>query len=175
MASRGKTVAALTFWCFVAWMALTATLTIESIAAGLVVSLLIAWSLAVLGPVVPPWRVLSMLRLSPFVAYRVLRANIALARRIWTPSLPLATGMVIVPTRFGDEGRVAAVGIVSSLIVDNQIVDLDRSRRELVYHCISVPADGRRYDEINGPLERRIAALTHDTDSANGGDGGGDD
>ncbi|MFD7160514.1 Na+/H+ antiporter subunit E [Kribbella sp. NPDC059898] len=164
MAVNWRTVGALTFWCFVAWLALTALLTVESVLAGLGVSLLVAWSLVRLGPVVRPWRVVSMVRLTAFVAYQVLLANISLARRIWTPSLPLETGMVIVPTRFGDESRVAAVGIVSSLIVDNQIVDLDRSRHQLVYHCIAVPAEGHRYDEINGPLERRITALA-------GGDG----
>ncbi|MFF0267181.1 Na+/H+ antiporter subunit E [Kribbella sp. NPDC004536] len=189
MARRATTVGALTFWCFLIWLALTGLLTVEAVAVGLGVSLLVAWSLAPLGPVARPWRMVSMLRLTGFVAYKVVRANFSLARRIWTPSLPLATGMVIVRTRFGDEGRVAAVGIVSSLIVDNQIVDLDRSRHELVYHCIAVPAEGRRYDEINGPLERRIAALTRagdangtpgtpgnaaggGNDGAGGGDGG---
>ncbi|MFD7160445.1 Na+/H+ antiporter subunit E [Kribbella sp. NPDC059898] len=106
----------------------------------------------------------AILRLTGATVLQVVRANLVLARRIWTPSLPLATGIVAVPTRFGDEGRVGAVGIVSSLIVDNQIVDIDLSRRELAYHCIVVPPAGKRYDAINGPLERRIAALTGSDD-----------
>ncbi|HZX07608.1 Na+/H+ antiporter subunit E [Kribbella sp.] len=156
MSSRWRTAGALTFWCFVVWLGLTATFTVESIVVGLVVSILVGWLLAPLGPAAPPWRVLVALRLAPFVVYKVVRANVSLARRIWTPSLPLATGMVVVRTGFGDEDRIAAVGIVSSLIVDNQIIDMDSSRRELVYHCVAVPAEGRRYDEINGPLERRM-------------------
>lgn len=164
MVRRATAAGALAFWCFLAWLLLTGSPTAETIAFGLVVSLLVAFVLAPLGPVVSPWRVLSRVRLAGFVFSKVLRANISLARRIWTPALPLATGMVIVPTRFGDEGRVAAVGIVSSLIVDNQIIDLDLVRRELVYHCVAVPAEGRRYDEINGPLERRIDASAGDHD-----------
>ncbi|GAA1121588.1 hypothetical protein GCM10009630_19340 [Kribbella jejuensis] len=160
MARRATTVGVLTFWCFLVWLALTSLLTVESLVTGSVVSLLVAWSLAPLGSVVRPWRALSMLRLAGFVAFKVLRANLSLARRIWTLSLPLATGMVIVPTRFEDESRVAAVGIISSLIVDNQLIDLDRSRRELLYHCVAVPAAGWRYGEIIGPLEHRIDART---------------
>lgn len=164
MSTRTRAAGALTFWCFLVWLLLTAPPTVESATVGLVLSLLLAWSLAPLGSVARPWRALQALRLAPFVACKVLRANIGLARRIWTPSLPLATGMVVVRTRFGDEGRVAAVGIVSSLIVDNQIIDLDRSRRELAYHCIAVAPEDRRYDAVIGPLERRIAALTGDRD-----------
>lgn len=164
MTTRTKTVGALTFWCYLVWLLLTSPSTVESAAIGLVVSLLIAGSLVPLGSVVPPWRAVRMLRLVPFVAYKILRANLSLARRIWTPSLPLATGVVVVRSRFGDADRVAAVGIVSSLIVDNQIIDLDRSRRELAYHCIAVPPRDRRYEDIIGPLERRIAALTGDRD-----------
>jgi multicomponent Na+:H+ antiporter subunit E len=166
MTRRATTVVALAIWCFIAWSALIWTPTVESSIAGAALSVLVAWLLASLGPVVRPWRMLmpgrlpAIVRLTGWVATQVVRANVRLARRIWTPSLPLATGVVVVPTRFADEGRVGAVGIISSLVVDNQIIDLDRSRRELVYHCIVVPAPGRGYEQINGPLERRIAALT---------------
>jgi multicomponent Na+:H+ antiporter subunit E len=166
MARRASTIAALAVWGFVAWTALIWTPTVESSIAGAAVCLLVAWPLASLGAVIRPWRMLTprrllaIIRLAGLIATQVVRANVRLARRIWTPSLPLATGVVVVPTRFEDEGRVGAVGIISSLVVDNQIIDLDRSRHELVYHCIVVPGAGRGYELINGPLERRIAALT---------------
>ncbi|MGZ0146057.1 Na+/H+ antiporter subunit E [Kribbella sp. WER1] len=170
MARRAGTAGALIVWGLLVWTALTWTVTVEFVIVGVVLSVLVTWAMAGLGPVVRPWRILvprtlwAAIRLAVFVAVRVLLANLSLARRIWSPSLPLATGMVIVRTRFSDAGRVGAVGIVSSLIVDNQIVDVDLSRRELVYHCIAVPREGQRYDRINGPLERRIAALTGDRD-----------
>jgi multicomponent Na+:H+ antiporter subunit E len=53
---------------------------------------------------------------------------------------------------------VTAVALISSLIVDNQIVDLDRSRAELQYHAVwidSTETDANRA-VINGPLEARL-------------------
>src|SRR5205814_789937 len=72
MARRGNTIAALAGWGFVAWAALLWTQTIESSIVGVAVSLLVAWSLAPLGPVARPWRlleprrILSLVRLTAF-------------------------------------------------------------------------------------------------------------
>ncbi|MGH9098983.1 MAG: Na+/H+ antiporter subunit E, partial [Acidimicrobiales bacterium] len=89
---------------------------------------------------------------------RVVRANCSLARRIWLPSLPLRSGMVVVPTAMRSEGGLAAVGVVTSVIVDNQIVDLDVARHELQYHAVFVEPGGPQENRavVNGPIEDRL-------------------
>lgn len=157
---------ALALWCYAAWVLLTWTLTLEQLVVGAVVALLAALALVDSGDVAPPWQLLSPRRLLASVrmlvecAARILVANAQLARRVWLPQPPLATGMVKVPTRMRSEGELAAVGLVSSLIVENQIVDTDRERSELLYHAVEVPDGGAQaaYDEINGPVERLVAA-----------------
>ncbi len=89
-------------------------------------------------------------------------ANLKLSRLILTPSLPLRSGMVIVPTAARSDGGLAAVGLITSLIVDNQIVDVDRARHLLQYHAVCVPEGGREQarEAINGPVERMLEPLT---------------
>jgi len=89
------------------------------------------------------------------------RANVELACRIWAPSRPLSSGMVIVPTHARSPGALTAVGLLSSLIVDNQIVDVDRRRHQLQYHAVVVPAGGprERRAAVNGPIERMLERL----------------
>jgi multicomponent Na+:H+ antiporter subunit E len=158
----------LLLWCLMTWLLLAWTVTVESLLVGAVVAGLVSLSLARLGPVVPPWRLLARRRfiaigrLIATVAALVLRANVRLAWRVWSPHLPLATGMVVVPTRLRGEGAQAAVALITSLVVDNQLVDLDRSRHELLYHCLVVPPVERRYDEISGAVEHRLVVLADD-------------
>ena len=53
------------------------------------------------------------------------------------------------------------MGLISSLIVDNQIVDLDRRHHLLQYHAVAVPEGGpaKRRAAINGPVERMLKPL----------------
>lgn len=66
--------------------------------------------------------------------------------------------MVVVPSRLGSVGGLAAVGVLTSLIADNQLVDLDRRRRELQYHTVAMPVGGERAARaaINDPVERLL-------------------
>jgi multicomponent Na+:H+ antiporter subunit E len=120
-----------------------------------------------MGPVAAPWlmlqprRFLAGARLLLDSLVRIGYANVLLAVRIWRPSRPLRSGMVVVPTRMGGDAELGALGLITSLIVDNQVVDVDRSRRELQLHAISVPQPPtveakRRAIE---PTERRLAVL----------------
>lgn len=155
-------VLALACWAMVVWVLLTWTRTLEQIAVGAAVSVAVAVVLAPLGAVAGPWRLLDprvaarVLGIALVALWRVVGANVSLARRIWSPSLPLRSGMVIVPSTQRSELGLTVVGIVSSLIVDNQLVDVDRSRGRLLYHAVDVPprdpAEAR--EGINGPLER---------------------
>ena len=52
----------------------------------------------------------------------------------------------------------ATVGLLSSLVVDNQVVDVDPSRSEMLYHCVRVPPeDVDAYELVNGPVERLVS------------------
>jgi multicomponent Na+:H+ antiporter subunit E len=154
-------VAGLTCWAFLVWVLLTWTLTVEQVIFGAVVALAVAVALAPLGDVAGPWRLLRPRALAGgmwlliVAAGRIFLANLRLSRRIWDPRRPLASGMVIAPTGERTDWGLAAVGVISSLIVDNQIVDLDARAHELQYHAVAVPQGGadKVYEEVNGPVE----------------------
>lgn len=158
----------LTIWCYAVWVLLTWTRTAEQLLTGLAVALVVAAFLTALGAVAAPWALLDPRRLAALArfagsaSWRVVVANVQLSQRIWAPSRPLRTGMVIVPTLARTDGELATVGLVTSLIVDNQIVDLDRDRHQLQYHAVDVPpADPQQARaEINEPVERFLPAIT---------------
>jgi multicomponent Na+:H+ antiporter subunit E len=163
-------VVALFCWTYLVWVLLTWTLTLEVQLFGAGFALAIALALAPLGEVAAPWQLLRPRRLGSAVmlllsaAGRIVVANLRLSRLIWHPGLrrpggPLRSGMVIVPTRYESAGQLTAVGLITSLIVDNQITDADRSRQELQYHAVVVPDGGPRQarKEINEPVERWLA------------------
>lgn len=163
-ARRVLDTAGLAAWCLLVWILLTWTATLEQAVFGVAISIVVAALLAPLGPVVPPWRLpapatarAAVLLLVTSVA-RVVVANVRLAARIWAPSRPLRSGMVIVPTRQRSVAGLTIVGLLTSVVVDNQLVDLDRRRRELVYHAVDVPEGGpeQAYAEINEPVERYL-------------------
>lgn len=66
--------------------------------------------------------------------------------------------MIIVPTKATSDGELAAIGVLTSLVVDNQLVDLDRSEHVLQYHAMAVPKGSPR-DTVNGPIENRVIAV----------------
>jgi multicomponent Na+:H+ antiporter subunit E len=170
MRERVRRFAALWIWSAAVWMLLTWTATAEQLVFGAALSTAVAFALTPLGAVAAPWQLftpkhfIGAVRLMFGSLMRIVRANVSLTRRIWSPSLPLRSGMIIVPTTMRSDGELAAVGLISSLIVDNQIVDLDRSRRELQYHAVAVPegTPEERVAAVNGPIEERIVTLSRD-------------
>jgi multicomponent Na+:H+ antiporter subunit E len=148
-------------WGYLVWALLTWTLTIEQALFGALIAAAVAVALAPLGAVAGPWRLLRPRALAGAAwlliaaAGRVLLANLRLSRRIWDPRRPLASGMVITPTRERQDWGLTAVGVISSLIVDNQITDLDPHAHELQYHAVAVPEGDkeRAREQINGPVE----------------------
>jgi multicomponent Na+:H+ antiporter subunit E len=153
--------AALFVWCYGFWLLLTWTNTTEQFVFGAMLALAVALSMAPLGPVARPWRLLDPRRFAAVVtlfavaAGRIVKANLSLARRIWSPSRPLSSGMLIIRTDARTDGELAAIGLITSLIVDNQIADLDRSENELQYHTVAVP-DGDPRAEITAPVEQLV-------------------
>lgn len=154
-------------WGYAAWLLLTWTATAEQLLVGAGIALALALTTAPLGDVVRPWALLDPRRLGPALALvavslvRIVRANLSLARRIWSPSRPLASGMVVIPAGVRSDGALGTLGLVTSLIVDNQIVDLDRDRGELQYHAVAVPAGtpAERAEAILEPMQRLVAGV----------------
>lgn len=159
-----RRIIALACWAYLVWVIVTWTLTVEQVVVGAAVSVAVAAALAPLGGVAAPWRLLSprimagVVRLAVVSAGRIFVANLRLARRIWSPGRPVHSGMVIAATRQRSEGGLAATGILTSVIVDNQLVDVDRSRGELQYHAVSVPGGDPEQvaGVINAPAERLL-------------------
>jgi multicomponent Na+:H+ antiporter subunit E len=159
-------------WSFLTWIILTWTRTVEQLLFGAVVALMVAVALAPLGGALGPWwffrpcRLVGCIRLVLVTASRVVVANLKLSARIWNPRLPLTSGMIIVATHERSDGGLAAVGLISSLVVDNQIVDLDRRARHLQYHAVAVPEGSRREarNHVNGPVEALLRPLEADRD-----------
>jgi multicomponent Na+:H+ antiporter subunit E len=158
-----RTRLALWAWATIAWIVLTWSRSVQLLVVGAVVAGLVAAALAPLGNVAAPWAALRPRRLAGLAvivgssAVRVVKANLVLAWRIWNPRRPIRSGMLVIPTGVETGGGLAALGIVSSLIVDNQLVDLEPGR--LHYHAIWVsttdPEEARRV--VLGRLDRDIA------------------
>jgi multicomponent Na+:H+ antiporter subunit E len=162
-----RRLAALTAWGYLMWVVLTWTLTKEQLLFGAGFAVLVAGSLWSIGDYEGPWFLLDprhlprLVRLLVTACGRIVVANVKLAARVWSPSRPLSSGMVIVPTKVRTDGGLTAVGLITSLIVDNQIVDVDRERHQLQYHAVAVPPEDP--DEaraaINGPVEDLLVPL----------------
>jgi multicomponent Na+:H+ antiporter subunit E len=160
--------ATLAVWAFAVWLLLTWTVTAEQLIFGAGLAVAVALALCPLGDVARPWRLLHPRALTALVLLigaslaRIVRANVVLAGRIWAPSRPLRSGMIIVPTTRQRPAEIGATGLITSLIVDNQIVDLDLDRRELQYHAVAVPSGepAEKAEHVNLPTERGLARLT---------------
>lgn len=158
---------ALSVWAWGVWLLLTWTVMAEQLIFGALLALAIGFAFARLGPVVAPWQALSPRRLVGFVwlvldgLRRIVVANLSLARRIWSPRRPLRSGMVVVATSMHTDAGLGWTGLISSLIVDNQIVDLDREHFRLQYHAVAVPDGGplQKSEQINAPVERHLARI----------------
>lgn len=161
---------ALFVWAFGVWLLLTWTDATAQLVFGAILAALVAAGLAALGEVAPPWRLLdprilvAAARLVAVALAHIVRANVVLAIRIWRPSRPLRSGMLVLPTPLRTDAGLGGLGLITSLIVDNQIVDLDRKRHELQFHAVAVPDGGlaARREAISAPIERLLAPLVGD-------------
>jgi multicomponent Na+:H+ antiporter subunit E len=158
-----RRVVALWAWAELMWTLLTFTASVEQIAVGFVVSLAVAFACAPLGSVAGPWALLRPRRLWPTlaligaVAIRVVRANLALSRLIWS-GRPAHSGMLVVPTAGRGDAEIAATGLLTSLIVNAQLVDVDRFRHTMQYHAVTVESldPDRNRAAFNGPIEDHV-------------------
>jgi len=159
---------ALFCWCYLVWTLLSWTASVEQVVFGVVLAALVALACAPLGTVAGPWRLLAPRRLVAFarllwlVVTRVVVADVKLTRLIWSRHPRPGSGMVVSATRARTDGQLTTVGVLTSVIVDSQLIDLDRYRHELQYHAVWVasidPETNRRL--INGPVEDQVMEMT---------------
>lgn len=127
---------AMAVWLYLLWVLLTWTKTTEQLVYGAVYALVLAVPLSRIGEVGRPWRLLSPLRWPALVKLgwiyvrRLVAANLSLSRRIWSPSLPLRSGMVLFPNPTRNDGSLTALGLITSTVVDNQLIDVHRDEVE---------------------------------------------
>lgn len=165
LAGRSGDYLSFALWAGVAWVLLTWTASVEQAVYGVVVSVATALILWPLGPPARPWKALRpsrLLRLATLAVTstaRIVWANLVLARRVLSPARPIRTGMLVVPTEVRGDGAVTVLGLLGSIIVDHQLVDLEPGR--LQYHAVWVvsedPVEAR--ERINGRLERLLQPL----------------
>lgn len=135
---------AMALWLWAIWLLLSWTATVEQLVYGAVFAVLMAVPLSALGNVVRPWRVLAPRRLVALIVltggylFRLAAANVRLARRIWTPSRPLRSGMVLIDSPTHGDGALTALGLITSTVVDNQLIDVDDTSTppRLQYHGV---------------------------------------
>lgn len=164
---RRQAAISLFIWGMAAWLLLTWSNQLEQVITGALLSVLMtAILLPLMDGVVRPWALLqprraaAVLKLIAVAAIRIVVANARLTRRIWAPSRPLQSGMVVVGTNARTDAELAAIGLISSLIVDNQLVDLNRDRNELQYHALEVPPAGAdRTEVVTAGTERLVEGV----------------
>ena len=151
-------------WCFLAWLMLSLSVSVESLVTGLVLSLGAAAALSPLGEVPGPWTLLRPRRVGATAPPGGWAGG-----RLHAREPPDGPARVDAPpaAAHGDgrrrdaartDGQVGAVGLLTSLVVDNQVIDVDLDERTMLYHCVEVPR-GEPYDAVNGPVERRLLAI----------------
>jgi multicomponent Na+:H+ antiporter subunit E len=150
-------------WCFLVWLVLTWTATVEQVLVGAVLSALVALVSAPLGNLSGPWRglfprrALAVVCLIGLVAARVVVANVRLTRLVWSPRPEPPSGMVIVGSGERSDGGLTAMAVFTSVVVDSQLVDLDRERHELHYHAVWASDDQEvNHRRINAPIEAAL-------------------
>lgn len=129
-------------WVLLVWLLLTWSTAPDQVLTGVVVALIASRPLAALGPVSRPWvllrpaSILAGARLVVRYLPSMALANARLARRVWSRTIPLRSGMVVVADPTTTAGARTALAVMTSTVVDYQLVAIDDDRRRLKYHGV---------------------------------------
>ncbi len=120
---------------FILWLVLMQSLKLPDIAIGAGAAGAATWlSLHLLPPASGCLRFGSLLFLLPHFLWQSVRAGVDVARRAFTPALPLQPGMVSYPLGFGPGLARNTFATITSLLPGT--VPCDEVDGALVYHCL---------------------------------------
>ena len=120
---------------FILWLVLMQSLKLSDIAIGACATGVATWlSLRLLPPASGCLRFGSLLLLLPHFLWQSVLAGVDVARRAFTPSLPLQPGMVSCPLGFGPGLARNTFATITSLLPGT--VSCDQVDGALVYHCL---------------------------------------
>ncbi len=138
---------------FIFWLILMQNLKLSDIAFGASATGVATWlSLRLLPPATGRLRFGSLLLLLPHFLWQSVQAGVDVARRAFTPALPLQPGMVSCPLGFGPGLARNTFATITTLLPGT--VSCDEVDGALVYHCLDTdqPVVEQLWEE-----ERRLA------------------
>lgn len=148
---------------FIVWLGLTNSLDPQELIAGLLVSAAVVW-LAIpperpAGGAGRSWRLLPLLAYLPVFLKNLVLANIDVARRVLSPSLPINPGIVRVKT--GLEQPYQRLILANSITLTPGTVTLEMEGEDMYVHWIDVQqTDPKRAGAaIKDEMERAIARI----------------
>lgn len=127
---------------FLLWILLTGSLATDELGAGLLVAAVVS---AVSGPHLAifnglrlhPLALLSLLNYLGYFFFALARANLDMARRILSPSLPINPGIVEVKTEL--ESPLGRMLLANSITLTPGTLTVDLKEEKLLIHWIDVP------------------------------------
>ena len=132
---RAGTVRALLF--FGVWLVIDQSAKPANLFVGIVAAALATWaSLWLLPPDTGRLRIFVLLQLLPRFLWQSLVAGVDVARRAFSPSLPLHTGFVDYPVGLPRGSARNAFELISSLMPGS--VPTDETEASIEYHCLDV-------------------------------------
>lgn len=158
---------------FAFWLAVSASLALEDLLVGAVLSGLLGWwSARFLWSGAAPWlaprQVLALLRYLGVFGVEVLRSAAHVARVVLDPRLPIRPRLVVCETRLRSEA--ARVAFAQSLTLTPGTLTIDMNGGTFLVHCLDEASAAQLLD---GTLEARIARVFEPGEDA-GGDAGGE-
>ncbi|EXJ15251.1 Na+/H+ antiporter subunit E [Imhoffiella purpurea] len=124
---------------FIIWVGLTNSADPQELVAGLLVSAVIVWltiPAAASDALSRPWNPLALLAYMPVFLKNLVLANIDVARRVLSPSLPINPGIVRIKTRL--ERPYQRLILANSITLTPGTVTLDMDGDEMYVHWIDV-------------------------------------
>lgn len=117
-----------------------------------------ARALAIAGPL-PVRRAGTAVRLLALFAYDIVVANIAVARAVLSPRLPIAPRMVCVPLDLQEPKAVALLAAMVTLTPGTVTVAIDEGRRTLDVHALLATDSEALVRDIKTRYEARIKEI----------------
>jgi multicomponent Na+:H+ antiporter subunit E len=144
------------------WVLVTSSLHRQELALGVVVSLIVTFSVGPLAGFFGGFRgIPQALAATPaylvrFV-WKLILANLDVARRVLSPTVPVQPGIVAVRTSItSDIGRLL---LANSITLTPGTLTLDAEDDTLYVHWIEAPAEGDAGDEVAGAFEAGLKGV----------------